>query len=106
MITISKRQERMQRRKKLLDYLYWGIIIFFILSTLFFARYNLITFITTRRTNKLHKEELSALKIENKELKEHIKELKDNPEEWERIAREKHNMLKKNEEMILFKESD
>ncbi len=102
----DKGKERKKEKKKIKKYLYWVIVISIIVYTFFFTRYNLLNYYQTQRSNRLLKEELQSLKINNEELKSQIEELRNDPEAWERIAREKYGMKKEGERIIIFRRED
>jgi cell division protein FtsB len=102
----DSRKNKNKRKKKIKNYLYWIIFFSIIIYTFFFTRYNLLSCYQTRKTNKLLKEEYQSLKINNEELKKQIEDLKNNPEAWERIAREKYGMQKKGEKIIIFRRDE
>ncbi len=106
MRSLTKKRKIQEKKRKLKRTVYWVVVSFIILYVLFGARFNLIHYIKARRDNKFYQEQLQKFIRENENLKEQIKDLRKNPETWERIAREKYGMQKKNERVIYFQDHD
>ena len=94
------------KKKRIKKYNYWLILLAILIYTLFIARYNLFDYWQTRRENRRLIEELRIVQIHNERLKEEINDLRSNPEAWERIAREKLGMQRKDETVIKFENEE
>lgn len=106
MTVINPKNEAKIKKKRFKKSLYWVLFCFIIIYTFFFTRYNLLNYYQTKRDNRHLRSELEWYKINNEELRLLIVELRDNPEAWERIARERFGMQKPDEVIIKFEKED
>lgn len=104
MRSFTKKKEREAKSRKIKKTIYWIIVFSFALYMLFGTNYNLIQLWRTRQANRNLKAGLERFSAENEQLRKHISELRDNPEAWERVAREKYGMQKRGERVIIFKD--
>ncbi len=104
MRSFVKKKEREAKSRKIKKTIYWIIVFSFALYMLFGTNYNVIQLWRVRVTNRNLKINLERFASENEELREHISELRENPEAWERVAREKYGMQKRGERVIIFRD--
>lgn len=79
-----------------------GVIVFLLLFLLFF---DANSFLNVSRAKKEYKKiyvRTEELKDANQELKKQIKAVDDNPQMWEKLAREKYGMQKSDEKIYHF----
>lgn len=106
MRSLSKRRERREKSKKVKRFIYWAVILFILVYAVFIAEYNFFQYYESRRANKQLRKSLEKFTRENETLVKQIQDLKTNPEAWERIAREKYGMQRRDERVIIFREDE
>ncbi|MBW6516268.1 MAG: septum formation initiator family protein [Candidatus Cloacimonetes bacterium] len=88
MDTIKRKDISKKNKKKVKKYSYWVIVVSILIYTLFFTRYNLLSYWQTRREHKLYQQAITEVRLDNEELREKIERLENDPEAIEEEARE------------------
>ncbi len=106
MDTTQKKEALKEKKVRMKKYTFWVIAATIVIYTLFFTRYNILNYWQIKQDNRRIKSELVLFRINNEHLKLEIEDLRDNPEAWERIAREKYGMQREDEKVIEFRDED
>ena len=102
-MAIRKRDEDELRDKKMMWLLGGVVAIFFLLWILFAPGRGLLHYLKLHSEITTLTQENSRLEAKNVELVEDIKKLQSDNEYLEKVAREKHGLLKKDEMVFDFK---
>jgi cell division protein FtsL len=89
-------------KKKPIRIIYWALIIFFLLLTLFLGRNSFYQVMMKKMELTKLQKTVNQLKAENDSLRKENHELKTNPEVIEKIAREQLGYQKSGEKVIRF----